>query len=82
MGRLCWIAWSGVSVIIFEERANAFMYLMRHYRRVVLIVDGVFATCRQMLVICIDTGTFLVKLWQNIGNVSGEAPWLLEKVVR
>ena len=78
---LRWLAWCGVAVVVFEERSNALVDLTCHDRCVVLAVDGVLATRRQMLVICVDAGALLIELWQNIGNVGGEAPWLLEEVV-
>ena len=76
-----WMARCGVAVTVFEERSNALVYLACHYGSVVLAVHGVFATRRLVLVMFIDARAFLVEVWQNIGYVGSESPWLLEENV-
>ena len=72
--------WGCVSVVIFEEHSNAVVNLPRHRWGVILAVQGVLATRRLVLVMFIDASAFSVKVWQDVGYVSGKSPWLLEKV--
>ena len=66
--------------MIFEEHSNAVVNLPRHRWGVILAVQGVLATRWLVLVMFIDASAFSVKVWQDVGYVSGESPWLLEKI--
>ena len=70
-----------VSFTVFEERAYALVDLTSHHRSVILAVDRILSSSLLVLVSVVDACALLVEVWQNVGDVRRESPWLLEKIV-
>ena len=56
------------------------MDLTGHCRSVILAVDRILSSGLLVLVRVVDAWALSIKVWQNVGDVRRESPWLLEKI--